>query len=380
MSGALSIPFAILTLFLTGYAKLIFAISAYFSLWVTLFEIGRKSNQESDSRRQLADKLTSESAKRQELTNNLAAESDKCRNLTAQLSELLKQALEIEFAFSDSGTAKIYPCQIFIRNKSQIRNAEDLNVELVSFTDEFEGEYSDKSREHFRPKLPLALKSRQANKSINPGDGLEFFAFNIQMGTKVDGRVRTFVATFNLDNKSTAIGPATIFHEHKTYQIKFSASASKMARIEREFEMTFADDGGRCRINLSPIRELTESEKIAKKQRADTAVEQLVKFGQLLLSRVSFIKGIEPNKYNPDNDNETWDAIHQAAGYIIMMLNGEAAKVFDDGIATIHGSTLPHNKYGSTMCEDRYDEILAKLERRFRNLKTIVDGIDRYIK
>jgi hypothetical protein len=61
-------------------------------------------------------------------------------------------------------------------------------------------------------------------------------------------------------------------------------------------------------------------------------------------------------------------------------LTPEAGQVFDDGIVNIHGYAIPHSGLGSTMYEDRQREVLAKLDRRFRNLKRIVDEIEKYLK
>jgi hypothetical protein len=40
----------------------------------------------------------------------------------------------------------------------------------------------------------------------------------------------------------------------------------------------------------------------------------------MFAARISSIKGIDPNKYNPDKDDETWGAIHKGAAYIVLRL------------------------------------------------------------
>ncbi|HZF00483.1 MAG TPA: hypothetical protein VE344_01165 [Methylomirabilota bacterium] len=117
-----------------------------------------------------------------------------------------------------------------------------------------------------------------------------------------------------------------------------------------------------------------------KKEKSRKAVEQLTQFGQIIMRRISAIKGIDPNRYDPNKDDESWNVISEAAGYIFMTLTHEAVVAFGAGIEDIHGYSIPHSGLGSTMYEDRYREMLAKLHRRFMNLKSIVDEIDKYIK
>ena len=109
-------------------------------------------------------------------------------------------------------------------------------------------------------------------------------------------------------------------------------------------------------------------------------VEKLTGFGQIILGRISSINGIDPNKYDPNKDDETWNAIADAAAYIVLNLTPEAAQAFDVGIRDIHGFAIPHPGLGSTIYEDRHREVLAKLDRRFRNLKEIMGEIRKYLK
>jgi hypothetical protein len=109
------------------------------------------------------------------------------------------------------------------------------------------------------------------------------------------------------------------------------------------------------------------------------AVAKLTEIGENIARRISRIKGIPPDKYNQDKDDDTWDVIHAAAAYFVLNLP-EAAWVFDEGIGEINTYTVRQPGVGSTIHQDRHTEVLAKLNRRILNLKRIVDEIDKFLK
>jgi len=109
------------------------------------------------------------------------------------------------------------------------------------------------------------------------------------------------------------------------------------------------------------------------------AIAKLTEIGENIAKRISRIKGIAPNKYNPVIDEDTWDVIHAAAAYFVLNLP-EAARVFDEGIGEINTYTVRQPGVGSTIYHDSHTEVLAKLNRRILNLKRIVDEIDKFLK
>ncbi len=279
--------------------------------------------------------------------------------------------LEIEFIQSNPKPAKKHPCQIRIRNKSAAKNADDLKVEILSFTDELSAEHA----KYYHPEFPYLLKPDSQNNTINPLDAAVVTAFYFESASKIEGREQKFVAGFDVA-KSTEKKYAS-FLEKKNYQIKFAASARGMARVEKEFKMIFSVEGGIGRIDLKPIVQISED---GKRQKAEKAVEKLTEFATIFFQRINSIKAISPVNYNPQKDDALWNANDAAIAYIVLNLNQDAGKVYDEGVAEINSYSVRQPGVGSTRYEDDYNVVLARFNRRLVNIKRIVDEIEKYLK
>ena len=279
--------------------------------------------------------------------------------------------LEIEFIPSNPKPAKKHPCQIRIRNKSSTTNADDLKVELLSFTDELSAEHA----KYYHPEFPYLLKPDSQNNTINPLDAAVVTAFYFESASKIEGREQKFVAGFD-SGKSTEKNYA-LFHEKKNYPIKLSASARGMARVEKEFIMVFSNEDGIGRINLKPIIHLSEEEKRGK---AEKAIEKLTEFSTVFFQRICAIRAIPASEYNPDKDDALWNANCAAIAYIQLNLNDSAGKTYDEGVAEINTYSIPRSGFGSTRFDDDKNVVLARFNKRILNLKRIVENIDSYIK
>ena len=179
--------------------------------------------------------------------------------------------LDIEFIPSNPKPAKKHPCQIRIRNKNSAKNADDLKVEILFFTDELSAEHA----KYYHPEFPYLLKLDSQNNTINPLDAVVVTVFYFESASKIEGREQKFVAGFDLV-KSTEKKYAS-FLEKKNYLIKFAASARGMARVEKEFKMVFSAENGIGRIHLAPITiietsatETQQDDKIVRKQIKDS--------------------------------------------------------------------------------------------------------------
>ena len=303
-----------------------------------------------------------------------------------RLMEAIKSPNKPDLGFepvpSDSVPAKRHPFHVRILNKNPNRNADDLKVEVISFTDNLSGQFQNVAKRYFHPShfdKVAELKSATGRNTINPRDGLEFIVFHFESAIKIQGQPRSVIATFDLKNTNTKENVAS-FHENKEYRIRFAASARDMARVEKEFEFYFLEIDGVCQIKVKAVSEFTEAEKSERRQKAQKTAEKLTELGQTIFQRISEINGINHNQYNAAKDDKTRDAISATRAYIFLNFTPEAVQIFDEGINDIHGCFLAPPGVGSTRYEDAYREVLARLERWFRNLKKIIDEIDKYLK
>jgi len=343
MSGGLSIPFAIAALTYQGHERRIFILLAFCALVVFAIRVVWK--------------------------NYTLMEKPDAQKLLP---------LEIEFIPSAPTPAKKHPCQILVRNNNPKQNADNLKVELLSFTDNLSGNFSNVAKAYYHPThfdKVAELKSATGRNSINPGDELEFTVFYFEMGFRVQGQSRSFVVKFDLDkpiDKNTAV-----FHDVIEYRIRFAASARGMARVEKEFKMVFSDEDGIGRIDLKPIVHLSDEEK---RRKSEKAIEKLTDFSTCFLQRINDIKAITPADYNPQKDDVLWNTNNAAIAYIVLNLNQDAGKVYDEGVAEINSCSVRSPGVGSTRYEDDYNIVLARFNRRLLNIKRIVDEIEKYIK
>jgi len=408
MSGAISIPLGALAIIFGGKAGIWFAILGYVALWAYVIKTALKNHQLVELHKsELISLRNSKDDEIQKIKVELTGQMDV---LETRIESLQSPSLEIEGIPVDITNGKYFWCQISVHNKNPAKSADDVRVELIKLEDSLGDSLGEgPAASMFHPVFPLTLKPAIAGTStINPGADTKYVLFRVIMQKEVVKEneayvvaCQTFIASFG--NEGIAEKNTMVFKWKKTYRLKIAVTGRDIHKVEQEFEMTFLDfspadgvghsddsfekfdktfseAGEFCRFNLVPIKKLTEAEKLARDEKAKKAVEELVKFGQSIAIRISHIKGIEATKYNPDTDNETWDVIHQAGAYISLMLKEDAAKVFDSGVFEIHGSTLPHAQHGSTRYEDGLEQTLARLGRRFVNLKTLIDGIDKFIK
>jgi hypothetical protein len=173
--------------------------------------------------------------------------------------------LEIEPIPSEKFPAKKHSFHIRVSNSNPKLNADDLKVEIVSFTDNLSAQFQSVAQRYYHPShfdKVAELKSATGRDTINPNDGLEFTVFYFEPSMKIQGQPRSVVAKFNV-NESYGKENTASFHEGKKYKIKFAASARGFSRIEREFNMEFFNDDGICKIALTPLVPPTKEEKKA---------------------------------------------------------------------------------------------------------------------
>lgn len=232
MSGGLTVPFTIAAFYFQGHDRRIFVFLAFCALVVFAIRVVWKNYA-------LVEKLDAQ--------------------------KTIRPTLEIEPIPNEKSPAKKHPLHIRVLNKNPELNADDVKVEVVSFTDNLSTQFQSVAQRYYHPAhfdKVAELKSATGRNTINPNDGLEFTVFYFEASWKTQGRVRSVVATFDLKGgivKENVAG----FHEGKKYQIKFAASARGFSRIEREFNMEFFDDDGICKIKLTPFVPLTKEEKKA---------------------------------------------------------------------------------------------------------------------
>jgi len=292
--------------------------------------------------------------------------------------------LEIEPVPSDSAPAKRHPFHIRIQNKNPSRNADDLKVEVVSFTDALSEQFQSVAKRYFHPShfdRVAELKSATGRSTINPRDGLEFTVFYFEPSMKIQGQPRSVVATFDLKDTKTKENAAH-FYEDREYRIVFAASArgEGMSRVEREFKFYFSTVDGVCQVKANPVVVMTEAEKAGRRQKAKEAVAKLTEIGTLFANCISSLKGIDPNEYNAGKDDGPVNVNNAAIAYILFNLNQDASKEYDNGIAEITPWSVRKSGMGSTRYEDDYNIVLERLSRRFLNLKSIAEDIEKYLK
>ena len=290
-----------------------------------------------------------------------------------------KMGLEIEPISSENLPAKKHPFHIRVLNRNPKLNADDVKVEIVSFTDNLSAQFQSVAQRYYHPShfdKVAELKSATGRNTINPNDGLEFTVFHFESSIKIQGQPRSVIATFDLKN-GTIKGNVASFQEGKKYQIKFAASARAFARIEKEFNMEFFSDDGICKIALTPFVPPTKEEV---RQKSEKAVEKLTEFSTVFFQRLNVIRTIPAAQYNPEKDDVLWKNNDAAIAYIVLNLNDAAGKVYDDGVAEITPYSVRKNGVGSTRFEDDQNVVLARTHQRVLNLKRIIEGIEKYIK
>jgi hypothetical protein len=306
MSGALSIPIAVLAIYFGGSPGFWLAVLAFAALWVIVIRTAWKNHQ---------------------------------------LMEVLKESpcLEIEPIPSEKFPAKKHPLHIRVLNKNPKLNADDLKVEIVSFADNLAAQFQSVAQRYYHPShfdKVAELKSATGKNTINPNDGLEFTVFYFEASWKIQGHTRSVVATFDLKGVTVKENVAS-FHEGKKYQIKFAASARGFSRIEREFNMEFFDDDGICKIKLTPFEPLTKQE-IRQKSEAD-AVEKIKTDKKKFLhdsivslqNRMRFLNGAKRYvEITGEHKKETYDLIQEIYHKAYDIIGADAAGHFTTSTST----------------------------------------------
>jgi len=207
MSGAISIPCAVLAFAIGGSAGRWFVVLAFLALWVCVFSIAHKSYQ------------------------------------------LTKSVLDIEPMPIDRRPIRGQPFQIAICNNSAIRSVNNLEVELVSLDDEIASHPNSQNLGRIFPKNP---KPEKSTNKINPGEKVPFTVFHIyQSFGWIQGQPKKFDAKYDPDKPVDR--NMAVFIEQKSYHMIIAVSADGVYRFEREFSMTVQFVDGFTQINLTPI-------------------------------------------------------------------------------------------------------------------------------
>jgi hypothetical protein len=217
--------------------------------------------------------------------------------------ERFESDLEIEPVPSENVAAKKHPLHIRILNNNPKQNADDLKVEIISFSDNLSMQFQSVAQRYYHPShfdKIAELKSATGRNTINPRDGLEFTVFYFESPIRIQGQPRSIIATFDLKG-GIAKENVAHFHEGKKYPIKFAASARGFAKIEREFNVKFFDDDGICKVVLTPYAPPTKEEKRSE------ILQELGHFQDQLNDRYSKIKQMEFWEYAKLNDGYAFE-------------------------------------------------------------------------
>ena len=263
MSGAISIPFAFLALFWgEEKQKLVFAILAFFSLWVFAIRIARRNYQ-------LLDKLKSNEF----------------------------PCLGIEGVPCEISSSKKHLCQIRV---TSTKTADNVRVELLSLEDDL-GE----AGKYYRPTFPVVLypESLGAN-TINPGSSQKYNLFKVIKGDGAeclnDEMVpyKSFIAYFSEESTKDVI----TFRWKKNYRMKLRVTARDLPKTEQEYLLNFpCNEGGFCHLQLTPVDPLTEKEK--KEIYRSKILEKLGLYQQLLNQRYNQIRSVDYWDYANQNEH-----------------------------------------------------------------------------
>jgi hypothetical protein len=221
MSGAISIPFAFLALFVGGSATTYFWVLAFAALWVVVIGIARKNHE--------------------------------LKNLLENKPE---SNLEIEAIPCDIKSGQKTFCKIRVRNKSKNVTADNVQVELLALDDSLAG---TEQGNYFRPVLPFILKPEITGaNTINPESELTYNLFRVIMNEGASRnepetewvKHRNCVAYFSQES----LKDVTTFYWKKSYQLKLKASARDLLKVETEFELVFSEKGTLCRFDLIKVK------------------------------------------------------------------------------------------------------------------------------
>jgi len=247
---------------------------------------------------------------------------------------LSKTDLEIEPIPSDSKPSKKHPFHIRILNNNPKQNADDLKVEIISFTDNLSSQFQSIAQRYYHPAhfdKMAELKSSTGRNTINPSDGLEFTVFYFESSIRIQGQPRSVIATFDLKGGIVKENVAS-FHEGKKYQIKFAASARGFAKIEREFNMKFFDDDGVCKIELTPFAPLTKEEKKSEIMQTIGQYQELLNDRYSKINQTEFWEYANQNEYAFENnlmDGDTGSIFAEIEKFLEKEIPGAAADFKD---------------------------------------------------
>ena len=178
--------------------------------------------------------------------------------------------LEMESVPLDIATAQYHLCQIRIHNKNPTKTADNVRVELIALEDAAGTSPADN---YFRPAFPVILKPEIAGEStINPGASQKYNLFRVTMNVKsaiikdgvAIGWQQKFLAYFTQETTKDV----TQFVWKESYRLKLAVTARDFMKAERELFLTFSDEGGFCRFNLTN----TQLSKAAEKRQPEPFV------------------------------------------------------------------------------------------------------------
>jgi hypothetical protein len=208
MSGAASIPFGFLALFVAGSPRFWFAVLAYVGLWVFAIRILSKNYK---------------------IVSGTSDPSDH---------------LEIDDVDCDMATLRNKFCKVKITNMSPRRSAIGVRIQVVALDDSLQKE----AGAYFRPELPFALTREAAmDQILNPGESANYNLFKLTIGAGVvkdmnTGEVvRHKYAIANFTERQEAKNVTQFYYEGK-YQMRLLATARGFTKTEQTFDIGFNGD------------------------------------------------------------------------------------------------------------------------------------------
>jgi hypothetical protein len=336
MSGAASVPFTVLALYLNGaHAKELCGILAITGLWIMVFKIAWKNYQ-------------------------LLRDGLPC--------------LEIEGITCRIMSNERYPCQLRV---SSTKTADNVQVEIQHLEDEL-GEVGT----FIRPSFPKTLKPDIVGaNTINPGSSQKYNLFQVikSDGAKVNGKEQIPHKNFICYFSEETAADVTLFQWKRFYRIKIVATARDLPKAEQDFFVNFScKDNEFCRFNLIPVTPSTEKE--AREINRALVVAELGQFRLDLLSRAQQINKMSSSQYHDadkDGDMVSVRIINEITSYFGRYPIDLGTNALADFQSVQNMDTTPiHDIYGKTIHHDDWQWMQQKLIQSEKNLTKIIDKLN----
>ncbi len=189
----------------------------------------------------------------------IAEKDGAIKNLEATIESIRALRLEVERVPCDVKLRNWQLCQTRVHNKSSTKTADNVQVEIIAFEDEYGSEPLTAT---LRPSLPIKLSPADGVLNIiNPGARLLFDLFQcaiiktipITKDGNIVGSEPAYVQARFRSFDDPLKREMAAFQCGKPYKFKLTATARDFSNYEHEYALIFSVENGVCHFNLDAV-------------------------------------------------------------------------------------------------------------------------------